>query len=326
MKRNSLDLCSLILKEQATPHLYSNDWMRQRKHVLRELQSLPLKTKILLTRSLIKEAIETFGCEYIYISFSGGKDSTVLSHIVRQIYPEMLHLFADTSCEYPETISFIQEMQASGVNIEVIIPTDRQGVLWTFDRVVSEQGYPLFSKTVANGIRTYRHAKTEITKQNSIDYMSRRFPSYLPYLNLNISDLCCEKLKKGPLKRAAHKAGMKCSMIGTLAEESQTRERDWLCNGSNIFFVKKDNQCRPLSFWTEADIWAYIQQFNVPIATLYSKGYERNGCMYCGFGIKSEKRRKGINRFERLNQTHPQEYLHMVSRYRDLFDTCKIEY
>lgn len=76
MTRHSLDLCSLILKEQATPHLYSNDWMRQRKHVLRELQSLPLKTKILLTQSLIKEAIKTFGCEYIYISFSGGKDST----------------------------------------------------------------------------------------------------------------------------------------------------------------------------------------------------------------------------------------------------------
>lgn len=134
------------------------------------------------------------------------------------------------------------------------------------------------------------------------------------------------KAKKGPLKRAAHKIGMQCSIIGTLAEESQTRERDWLRNGSNIFFIKSDNQCRPLSFWTEQDIWDYINRFDVQVAQLYAKGYERNGCMYCGFGVKREKKRLGMNRFERLRITHPEAYAHLVSNFSDILNACKIEY
>lgn len=156
--------------------------------------------------------------------------------------------------------------------------------------------------------------------------MTRRFPSYLPYLSYPISDLCCEKLKKGPLKRATRKKGMQCSIIGTLAEESQMRERDWLRNGPNIFFIKTDNQCRPLSFWTEQDIWEYIKRFDVPVAQLYYSGYERNGCMYCGFGVKREKKRLGINRFERLRITHPDAHAHLVSHFSNILDACKIEY
>lgn len=301
-------------------------WLQEKRHELREMQALPLLSKIKLSQDLITEAIYTFGAEQIYVSFSGGKDSTVLSHLVRQLEPHILHLFADTSCEYPETISFVSEMQMAGINIETVCPKDRAGQPWTFERVVEEHGYPAFSKAVSNGIRTYRNAKSASTKQNSIDYMTRRFPSYLPYLNCNVSDLCCEKLKKGPLKRFARQMGMQCSIIGTLAEESQTRERDWLRYGSNIFFVKADNQCRPLSFWRDCDVWDYIRLFNIPIATLYNKGYERNGCMYCGFGIKGEKRRLGMNRLERLRHTHPQEYNYLVDHFHEILDVCNIEY
>lgn len=216
MKINLLELQSYLLKECTIPLTNTNEWIVQRKQILRELQALPLEYKIVMTENLVLDAVHTFGVKHLYISFSGGKDSTVLSHIIRKNYPQILHLFADTSCEYPETISFVEEMKKGGVNIKTTIPTDRFGKRWTFNRVVSELGYPLFSKAVANGIRTYRHAKTETTKQNSIDYMTRRFPSYLPYLSYPISDLCCEKLKKGPLKRSARKAGMKCSIIGTL--------------------------------------------------------------------------------------------------------------
>lgn len=326
MKIDLQALQNCLLRECTVPPEDTKEWILQRKQVLKELQELPLEYKIIMTENLVHNAVHTFGIEHLYISFSGGKDSTVLSHIIRKHYPHILHLFADTSCEYPETILFVEDMKRNGVHINVTIPADRTGKQWTFDRVVSELGYPIFSKAVANGIRTYRHAKTEITKQNSIDYMSRRFPSYLPYLSYPISDLCCEKLKKGPLKKAARNAGMKCSIIGTLAVESQTRQRDWLRNGSNIFFIKADNQCRPLSFWTEKDIWDYIRLFNIPIAQLYSKGYERNGCMYCGFGVKSEKKRLGINRFERLSLTHPQEYSYLISHYADILDACKVEY
>lgn len=114
---------------------------------------------------------------------------------------------------------------------------------------------------------------------HALDYLERMYPQALPYLNCNISDLCCEKLKKSPLKRVAKHMQMQCSIIGTLAEESQIRKRDWITYGSNIFFQKKDNQCRPLSFWTNQDIWDYIKLCNLPVSDLYSQGYQRNGCI-----------------------------------------------
>lgn len=207
-----------------------------------------------------------------------------------------------------------------------ISPFDRKGCPWTFERVAQEYGYPLFTKAVANGIRTYRHAKSPETRQHSLDYMKRRFPKYLPYLDENISDLCCEKLKKGPLKRYAKQNNLYCSIIGTLAIESCTRMNDWLQYGSNIFEIKKDNQCRPLSFWTEADISQYIERAEIQISRLYELGYQRNGCMFCGFGISPEKRRCGINRFERLQRTHPEEYKRMLVHFKQLFDKCGIIY
>ena len=119
---------------------------------------------------------------------------------------------------------------------------------------------------------------------------------------------------------------MQCSIIGTLAEESQIRKKDWITNGSNIFFQKKDNQCRPLSFWTTQDIWNYIKLYKLPVSDLYNQGYQRNGCMYCGFGLCSERRKFGINRFERLAQTHPKQYEYMISRWASLFTECGIPY
>lgn len=299
---------------------------KQRRAELRILQSLPLQEKILITQRLINETITLYGEEHVYLSFSGGKDSTVLSHIACIQHPNLLHVFSDTSCEYPETIAFVKSMRDSGINIVTVTPTDRHGKPWTFDRVVRECGYPLFSKAVANGIRTYRRARSEETRQHSLDYMSRRFPKYLSFLDENISDLCCEKLKKGPLKRYAKQNSLYCSIIGTLAVESKIRTNDWLRYGSNIFEIKKDNQCRPLSFWKDTDIYQYIHLNQIQIAALYDLGYQRNGCMYCGFGISSEKRKCGINRFERMRQTHPEEYNWMVAQFADLFDKCQIPY
>lgn len=252
--------------------------------------------------------------------------STVLSSLVCSLKPNILHLFSDTGCEYPETLSFVGAERHRGKNIVSVHPICRDGSIWTFERIVATYGYPLFSKAIANGIRTYRHAKTPVTKQHALDYLERMYPQALPYLNCNISDLCCEKLKKSPLKRVAKHMQMQCSIIGTLAEESQIRKRDWITYGSNIFFQKKDNQCRPLSFWTNQDIWDYIKLCNLPVSDLYSQGYQRNGCMYCGFGLCSERRKFGINRFERLAQTHPKQYEYMISRWASLFKECGIPY
>lgn len=295
-----------------------------RKNLLLSYQALPLEAKIKKSKLLIDEAIREFGIDKVYISYSGGKDSTVLSHMIRQEYPDILHLFSDTTTEYPETLKhIIWEKKENGMNLIRVRPIDGNGKPFNFKRVVNEYGFPAFSKNVANAIRTYRRALTPQTKQNSIDYINRNFKKYGQYKECNISDLCCDKLKKVPLKKKAKELGMECVILGTLAEESRQRSQDWIKYGCNIFNQKKDNQCRPLSFWTEADIYEYIEKYNVKIPDLYQMGYERNGCMFCGFGVHLEE---SPNRYERLKETHPRSYAYLVNNFKDILDELGIKY
>lgn len=295
-----------------------------RKNLLLSYQALPLEAKIKKSKLLIDEAIREFGIEKVYVSYSGGKDSTVLSHLIRQDYPNILHLFSNTTTEYPETLKHILwEQRENGMNLIQVRPIDGNGRPFNFKRVVNEYGYPMFSKGVANAIRTYRRALTPGTRQNSIEYINRNFKKYGAYKECNISDLCCDKLKKVPIKKKARELGLECSIIGTLAEESRQRSSDWIKYGCNVFYEKKDNQCRPLSFWTEKDIYEYIRKYNVKIADLYSMGYQRNGCMYCGFGVHLEQ---SPNRFERLKETHPRSYKYLVDNFKDILDELGIKY
>ena len=92
-----------------------------------------------------------------------------------------------------------------------------------------------------------------------------------------------------------------------------------------IYIVYASNQCRPLSFWTEKDIYDYINQHKLKISELYSMGYTRNGCMFCGFGIEYDLQ-DGKNRFERMALTHPQCYWYLIKNFKDILDDCNIKY
>lgn len=295
-----------------------SEFLKDRRLTLQSYRSQSLNSKIAQTEMLIKQAVQEFGLENVYISYSGGKDSTVLSHIAKNIYPNILHIFANTTNEYPETIKHIMwEKNVNKTNLIIVYPCDSNGNNWTFKKVVECYGYPMFSKRVSNAIRTYQHARTPATKKHSIDYIDRNFKKYKAYINLPISDKCCDKLKKEPLRRKARELGLQCAILGILASESYQREKDWLEYGCNVFHQRADNQSRPLSFWTESDIDEYIKRYNVRIPALYNMGYSRNGCMYCGFGVQQEP--EGENRFQKLKQTHPKQYDYFTREFGELF-------
>lgn len=299
------------------------EFYKSRTDLLHLLYNLPLEVKVEKTKRLIKEAVEEFGLEHVYISYSGGKDSTVLSHIAKELYPSILHIFSNTTCEYPETLKHIQwEIKENKTNLITVFPKAKDGSIWNFKKLVQSYGYPVFSKKISNAIRTYQHAATPITKQHSIDYINRNFKKYDKYKELCISDKCCEILKKKPIQKKAKELKMNCSILGILASESRQREQDWLKYGCNVFYRKSENQCRPLSFWTEKDIYEYINKYNVRISTLYELGYERNGCMYCAFGVHLEK---APNRFQRLKLTHPKHHMYLVSNFGKLLHSFDID-
>ena len=108
---------------------------------LDELRSLTLYRKIMITQTRIIEWYQHFEGN-VYISFSGGKDSTVLLHIARQMYPEIKAAFSNTGLEYPEIQAFAKDTP----NVDFVYPKMR------FPQVITQYGYPLITKEVASAI------------------------------------------------------------------------------------------------------------------------------------------------------------------------------
>lgn len=115
---------------------------------LHQMQSLPLEVKIRMTQRRICEWVERYGMDGVYIAFSGGKDSTVLLHMARQLYPEIPAVYVDTGLEYPEVKAFVKQHE----NVEILRPKK------DFRQVIEQYGYPFISKEVAGcvwGARRY---------------------------------------------------------------------------------------------------------------------------------------------------------------------------
>lgn len=115
--------------------------MRTREE-LQFLQALPLELKVKKTQQRIREWVNYYGVDGVYVSFSGGKDSTVLLHLVRNLYPDVRAAFSDTGLEMPEIREFVRTVN----NVDWIKPK------MTFREIVIQTGYPLFSKEIAESI------------------------------------------------------------------------------------------------------------------------------------------------------------------------------
>lgn len=107
---------------------------------LMQRRALPLRAKVLMTQNRIREWYQHFNGD-VYVSFSGGKDSTVLAHLVHDLYPDVPLVFSNTGLEYPEIQSFARKMGA-----EFIRPKMQ------FSEVISKYGYPIISKEVSEAI------------------------------------------------------------------------------------------------------------------------------------------------------------------------------
>ena len=113
---------------------------------LQAMQRLPLEAKVLTTQARIYDWIDKWGTGGVYVAFSGGKDSTVLLHLVREIAPEVAAVFVDTGLEYPEVKRFAKSFD----NVTVLRPKMR------FDEVIKKYGYPLISKEVSECVSQAR--------------------------------------------------------------------------------------------------------------------------------------------------------------------------
>jgi phosphoadenosine phosphosulfate reductase len=73
----------------------------------------PLEKKVLLSQLIIKRAIRSYGYKKVFVSWSGGKDSTVVLHIIKKMFNNQIPfnvLFRDSTKEPPEIYDFIKKI------------------------------------------------------------------------------------------------------------------------------------------------------------------------------------------------------------------------
>lgn len=246
---------------------------------LRRLQRMPYEWKVEHALDVIREFVEHEGVNGVYVSFSGGKDSLVLLHLVRSIYPDVPAVFANTGIEFPEQVKFVRTFP----NVIEVYPIKH------FPKILKEDGIVYPSKEVAMYIKSAKGGATYAVnglKGLDVDGKENRYKSrfkkwaYLMDCGVKISPDCCELMKERPL-RDYEKMNGKSPIIGTRAQESFRRAVGWMKSGCNSFNGKR-YKSTPLALWLESDVFRYIDENGIKLSPMYTEGgMNRTGCMFC---------------------------------------------
>lgn len=291
---------------------------------LHERQSWTLNQKIDHAVGTIENFVAKAGKD-VYVSFSGGKDSTVLLDITRRFYnKDTPAVFCNTGNEYPEIVKFVKSVP----NVDIL------HLKTTMIKIIKEKGFPLISKDVSEKIRQLRHSRSEKLREIRLNgYPGRkrtmaRCPRKWLYLKdapFDISERCCDVLKKSRFKKF-EKEHKLYPLIGIRADESRLRTMQYIIRGGCSAFDGPRPRSFPISIFTEKDIHDYIERFHVPICHIYKDpAIHRTGCMVCGFGADQDP-----EHFKYLYLHYPKVYRYFMSlqnhgvSYRDALHYCNV--
>lgn len=182
------------------------------------------------------------------VSWSGGKCSTVVLHMVLQIKPDIRVIFNDTGVEFPETYAFVRTLSGEWkLNLRTLKPET------TFWRVVEKYGFPMLREEFSRRKRAMGLSKKD-------------------------RPMCCELLKEKPLLRA----GIECCITGVRASESRTRMFT-IAKRGQYYYAKslKRWNFHPIAFWTDAQVWKYHEEYGILHNKIYDMGHSRCGCWPC---------------------------------------------
>jgi 3'-phosphoadenosine 5'-phosphosulfate sulfotransferase (PAPS reductase)/FAD synthetase len=277
---------------------------------------MSLEDKVEFSKSIIREWHKHWDGN-VFVAFSGGKDSTILLHLARSVFPEIKGVFSNTGLEYPEIISFAR----SHDNIEVVQPKKK------FIKVLEEDGFPVTNKQQARKIvRLQKATKNNFasrrlsltgysTSKKTYNRKSRVSNKWMPlaFSDVKITDACCDHLKKDPLKKWKKDNDKFKAFTGLMMGEGSSRDLALGMRPCNMF-DSGDPTSVPLKFWTDEDVYKYAEQFNVEICSVY-KDYnlKRTGCTFCAYGAEMED--ENNNRFTKLKDSHPKQFGIFVHKY-----------
>lgn len=303
--------------------------VNRRIHIDEISKLMPLKDKITHAESKIEEFL--IWCEKelylneknnlnkeVLISFSGGKDSTVLFDLVVKVHKKInsnLYIVPAYAIEitFPETIKFIKKVVSKYQENYPFIKDPffvKPKKAWV--DILNTKGYPIFSKQISVSINRLKrlNQKTGLAKwafgiedsarfklsKNRLFLLDDDMTFFIDENNKKIkydfSEKCCDYVKGG-LKHEKRP-----SFVGTMANESLLRKKSWIKTGCNVF-NKHHPMSKPLSLWNSKDVWSYIKNYDLNVNPAYDYNKEnhniddlrfsRLGCTACPLGSSIEE-------------------------------------
>lgn len=191
---------------------------------------------------------------------------------------EILSYFLD---EFRGTITFASSLGLEDqVLTHMITQVDPKVRIFTLDtgRLFPET-YDLIERTNSRfGIRM----EVFFPAAKKVEKMVKEKGINLFFESVENRKLCCHIRKIEPLHRALE--GYDVWITGLRREQSVTR--------NNMALIEKDDnnhgrvKINPLINWTEKDIWAYINEYNIPYNKLHNQGFPSIGCQPCTRAIE----------------------------------------
>lgn len=243
----------------------------------------------------IKQINEQYDLEHnAHLSFSGGKDSTVLHYLVDMALPDnkIPRIYINTGIEYKDVRLFVESL--SRLDNRIIILNSNVNI----KKMLEENGYPFKSKDHSLRVSQYKQGSRADSilkyKQGfeNIDYSRFQCPKKLLYqfgddFKLKISSKCCYKLKKDIIVKWEKENKKKIAMTGMRNEEGGQRSKLG-CLITNSGKIVKFHPLMPLKEnWID---W-FVDYFKIELCKLYYPpfNFKRTGCKGCPFSLDLQK-------------------------------------
>lgn len=212
------------------------------------------KTVLEATKKRIAYLFDNY--DNIQLSFSGGKDSTVLFHLVNEEAKKRNRkfylFFLDQEAEYQGTIDMVEwAMQQPNV-----IPLWYQVPMFMTNSCSQQQ---LFLWAWGENEKWVR-PKSDISIHKIKGKYPKRFYKFVLWSSMQL-----KKLK-----------GKSVSIIGLRAEESPSRRFVMFGEDNNLFWLRQVNEphkAYPIIDWSYTDIWKYLAENNLKYNKVYDKMY-----------------------------------------------------
>ena len=240
----------------------------------------------------IKSMNELYDLEHkAYISFSGGKDSTVLSALFDLALPgnQIPRVYINTGIDYRAIVEFVKEYGNRDGRLQIIKPSQN------IKKMLDENGYPFKSKEHSQKVALYQHSGMCKTVSNYLGNGTKTSflcPDKLKYnfsqcFTLKVSDKCCYKLKKEPAALWSEKNKRPVTITGIRQEEGGLRQSLTSCTVFYDADCKNLHKFHPLLVVSDEWINDFVKNFSIELCKLYYPPYnfKRTGCKGCPYSV-----------------------------------------